>query len=119
MNIVVISEEKRILHIVNRGYEVEYIVYNSRAEKIDEGFLESVSGMFDSYKIVEQIIVLIQENILFSSPYIYMYGDETDFILKLINLEKKKKDKTITNFIESLANTSDYFTSYRERMEYV
>lgn len=119
MNVVVISKENKILHIVNRGYEVEYIVYNSKAERIIDGILESTYGSFDSYKVVEQIILLIQENVLFNSPYIYMYGDETDLILKLIDLEKRKKDKTIINFIKSLAKTGDYFTFYRERIEYI
>lgn len=91
MNIVVISRENRILHIINHGYEVEYVVYNSKAEKIIDGILESTFGIFDSYKIVEQIIDLIQENISFNSPYIFMYGEETDLILRLISLEKRKK----------------------------
>lgn len=119
MNIIVISKENRILHIINYGYEAQYVVYNSKADKIDEGFLESISGVFDSYKVVEQIVELIQENILFNSPYIYMYGNETDLILRLIDIEKRKKDRTIVNFIKSIANTRDYFTSYRERIEYV
>ncbi len=118
MNIVVISGENRILHIINYGYEVQYIVYNVKAQVINEGILESISGAFDSYKIVKEIIKLVQENVCFSSPFIYMYGDETDFILRLINHEKRKNDNSILNFIKSLANASDYFSMYRERKEY-
>lgn len=118
MNIVVISEENRILHIVNYGYEVQYVVYNVKAQVINEGVLESISGTFDSYKVVKEIIKLVQESISFSSPFIYMYGDETDLILRLINHEKMKQDKSILNFIKSLVKASDYFSMYRERIEY-
>jgi len=118
MNIVVISEENRILHIINYGYEVQYVVYNVKAQVINEGVLESISGIFDSYKVVREIIKLVQESITFSSPFIYMYGDETDLILRLIDQEKSKRDKSVLNFIKSLANASDYFSIYRERIEY-
>lgn len=114
MNIIVISNENRILHIINYGYEAHYIVYDCKLNTLFDGILECIYGSFDSYKVVESVIENVKEEIAFNSPFIYLYGHETDYLLRLISFEKTKKNKNILNYIVSLYDKSDFFPLKRD-----
>ena len=51
MNIIVISEENKILHILNFGYQAEYTLYNSKGYYLFGGVLESVYDYFNDEKL--------------------------------------------------------------------
>lgn len=114
MDIIVISNENRILHIINYGYEAHYIVYDCKLNTLTNGILESIYGSFDSYNVVESVIDNVREEIAFNSPFIYLYGHETDYLLRLIKFEKTKKNRNILNYIVSLYDKSDFFPLRRE-----
>ena len=119
MNIIVISKENRILHITNFGYQAEYTLYNSKGYYLFGGVLESVYDYFNDEKLTLEIINLIQQEIDFERPYIYLYGSNTLPLLKLIKYENNKKSsKKIVEYINSLRYKDDYFY-FKERWQYV
>lgn len=91
MNIIVISEDNKILHITNFGYQAEYTLYNSKGYYLFGGVLESVYEYFNDEKLTKEIMNLIQEETEFDQPYIYLYGSNTIPLLKLIKYENNKK----------------------------
>lgn len=119
MNIVVISHENKILHIVNYGLSVEYTLYNSKGQYLHSGFLESTREQFDNEKIVAEIIEIINEFTNFSEPYIYLYGSNTVPLLSLIKYENNKvSKKLLQEYIQSLSKRNDYFYC-QERIKYM
>ena len=119
MNIIVISEDNKILHITNFGYQAEYTLYNSKGYYLFGGVLESVYEYFNDEKLTQEIMNLIQEEIEFEQPYIYLYGSNTIPLLKLIKYENNKKSsKKIIEYINSISGKDDYFY-FKERWQYV
>lgn len=119
MSIIVISQENKILHIINYGLEVEFTLYNCRGQYLHSGILESANEQFDNNKVVSEIIEIITEYTNFSEPYIYLYGSNTMPLLSLIKYENNKaSQKLLQDYIKSLSKKSDYFYC-QERMQYV
>lgn len=116
MSIIVISQENKILHIINYGLEVEFTLYNSKGQYLHSGILESANEAFDNSKITTEIIEIITEYTNFSEPYIFLYGSNTIPLLSLIKYENNKaSQKLLQNYIKSLSKKSDYFY-YQEIM---
>lgn len=110
MSIIVISQENKILHIINYGLEVEFTLYNCRGQYLHSGILESANEPFDNNKVVSEIIEIITEYSHFSEPYIFLYGSNTMPLLSLIKYENNKaSQKLLQDYIKSLSKKSDYF----------
>lgn len=119
MDIVVISQENKILHIRNLGYSAEYYLYNSKGKLLSNSILESYYGRFNNEEILTEIINSIKENTSFSEPYMFLYGSNTIPLLSLIRYENNKKGNNyIEKYIRSLNTDSDYFYYQRERWLY-
>lgn len=118
MNIIVISQENKILHITSFGLQAEYTLYNSKGHYLYSGILESVYEAFEEEQLLKEIINLIQDYYTFSEPYIYLQGSDTVPILSLIKSENNKKSKKeLLQYIKTLSKENDYF--YCERWQYV
>lgn len=119
MNIIVISNDNKILHITNFGYQAEYNLYTSKGYYLFGGVLESVYEYFNDEKLIKEVINLIKEETEFEQPYIYLYGSNTFPLLRLIKYENNKKSsKKIVEYINSLSEKDDYFY-FKERWQYV
>lgn len=107
MDTLIISKENNILHVCNKGYTVDYTIYNCKGHLLDGGILESSKDKFETDLVIKEIINLVTENFEFNNPYLYLRGDRAQTLLELIemedyeNMKKKINDfKIINNEIE-------------------
>lgn len=94
MDTLIISKENNILHIFNKGYSVDYTIYNSKGHSLDGGVLESSKGKFENGFAIKEITTLVREHFSFNSPYIYLYGERAETLLELIEMEDYKQMKS-------------------------
>ena len=93
MDTLIISEENNILYVCNNGYYVNYTLYNSKGHNMDGGILESSKGKFDNDFAIKEILSIIKDTFVFSSPLIYLNGDKAENLLELIEMEDYKNMK--------------------------
>lgn len=109
MDILIISEERNILHIFNKGYTVDYTFYDSKGHSIDGGVLESSKEKFNNDVVIQEIISMFQDAIKFSKPYLYLEGEKADRLLDLIEMEDSKNNQKIINeYINSADQKYNY-----------
>lgn len=102
MDTLIISNENNILHIFNDGDKCDYTIYNSKGHNMDGGILE-LDGSFSSEEIPNEIIKIVKDRFLFSSPYTSLSGEKAQNLLDLIemedykNLQKQIENKTAVN----------------------
>lgn len=102
MDTLIISEERNILHVFNKGYTVDYTFYDSKGHSIDGGVLESSKEKFNTDLVIKEIISMFQDTIKFSKPYLYLEGEKADGLLDLIEMEDSKNNqKNINDYINS------------------
>lgn len=107
MDTLIISEQNNILHICNHGYSVDYTIYDSKGHSMDGGILESSKDIFDNKTVIKDIISMIQERYEFTEPYMYLYGEQTEGLLELIELEDYKNTQLkVDNYLASLKSNS-------------
>ncbi len=91
MDTLIISKENNILHIFNKGYSVDYTIYNSKGHSLDGGVLESSKGKFENNFAIKEITNLVKEHFSFNSPYMYLCGERAETLLELIEIEDYKQ----------------------------
>ena len=97
MDTLIISNENNILHIFNDGDKCDYTIYNSKGHNMDGGILE-LDGSFSSEEIPNEIIKIVKDRFLFSSPYTSLSGEKAQNLLDLIEMEDYKNlQKQIEN----------------------
>lgn len=104
MDVLVISKENNILHICNKGYTVDYSIYNSKGHLQDGGILESSKDKFDTNIVIKEIINLVNENFEFNEPYMYLRGDRAQTLLELIEMEDYENMKKKINDFQNERN---------------
>ena len=109
MDTLIISEERNILHIFNKGYTVDYTFYDSKGHSIDGGVLESNKEKFNNDLVIKEIISMFQDTIKFSSPYLYLEGEKAEGLLDLIEMEDSKNNqKNIYEYINNAEAQDGY-----------
>lgn len=93
-NILIISNENNIIHILNRGYSIDYTIYNSKGHSLDGGILESSNEKFNDDFAIKEVITIVKENYSFSNPYSILKGERANNLLELIEMEDYKNMKT-------------------------
>lgn len=107
MDTLIISKQNNILHICNYGYSVDYTIYDSKGHSLDGGILESSKTIFNNQSVIKEIINMVQERFDFTEPYMYLYGEQTEGLLELIELEDYKNTHTnVDNYLASLKSNS-------------
>lgn len=107
MDTLVISNENNILHIFNKGYTVDYTLYNSKGHNMDGGVLESSNGKFDTNLAINEIIEILKDTYIFSSPYIYLSGHRAENLLELIEMEDYKNMQKKVEQLSSIKDIGD------------
>ena len=109
MDTLIISEERNILHVFNKGYTVDYTFYDSKGHSIDGGVLESSKEKFNNDVVIQEIISMFQDAIKFSKPYLYLEGEKADGLLDLIEMEDSKNNQKIINEYINSADQKDNY----------
>lgn len=113
MNFVIISKENKILHIINYGYQASYCLYNYKGSYLTSGSLESYEDLFNVKKLIDEVILIINEDYSFSSPYIFLLNEETRYILKLIAYEQTHHTYRLFSYIKELGCKDNNFFNER------
>lgn len=107
MDTLVISDESNILHICNKGYTVDYTIYNCKGHSLDGGVLESSKGKFDNKAIIKEIIEIVKDGFDFSEPFTYLNNSQAEGLLELIEMEDYKNTQSkVDNYISTIKNDS-------------
>lgn len=108
MDTLIISNESNILHISNKGYAVDYTFYDCKGHSIDGGILESEKEKFNTQEVINEIIKMFEDTIVFSQPYMILEGDRADSLLELIEMEDYKNTQLKVNDILSSVKNRSY-----------
>lgn len=107
MDTLIISQENNILHIDNKGYTVEYTIYNSKGHSLDGGILESKKDKFDTKVVLNEILKMIRDTFDFSEPFMYLENEKADGLLELIEMEDYKNTKAkVDAYLSSIKHDS-------------
>ena len=107
MDELIISSERNILHINNKGYTVDYTFYNSKCHNLDGGVLESCHDKFDNNKVINEIINMFKGSIKFSEPFIRIPNERASYLLELIEMEDYKNMQSKINSLNSKSNINN------------
>lgn len=106
MDTLIISNENNILHVFNKGYSVDYTIYNSKGHSLDGGVLESSNGRFETDLAIKEVINIVKENYDFNTPYMYLQGERAESLLELIEEDYENMKKKINEY-QSLKEEQD------------
>jgi len=108
MDTLIISSENNILHIFNKGYSVDYTLYDSKGHNMDGGILESSKGKFERSFVEKEIINILKDRYSFTSPYTYLVGERAETLLELIEMEDYKYTQSkVNNFLSSVKEDAE------------
>lgn len=101
MDTLIISNENNILHVFNKGYSVDYTIYDSKGHSLDGGVLESNKEKFETDFAIKEVISIVKENFEFNTPYMYLQGERAETLLEMIQEEDYENIKKKINELHS------------------
>ena len=104
MNLIFISKEHKILHVVKDCLQIDYTFYDKNGRIIDGGQYEEI----DTNKTIEEIareLIEAFDILQFSEPYIKLEGIQADNFIEVIEEQDYKNMKNnVSNYLKDISD---------------
>lgn len=83
MDILIVSNNEKILHISNQEDKIDYTIYDNHCKLVDGGEFDLTEPL-NNENAVRCVLEIVRDQIKFLKPYIYLPEELTNDLLELI-----------------------------------